>query len=225
MVGHTVADVTPYYADDLVTLYHGDCREVLPLLPDGSFSAIITDPPYGVGVAEWDQEADWRWAEHAARLLTEPGHLFCFWSVSGLREFPDIPGLDYERVIVWSKPMTRSSQRGNATWHWEPIFWFKRGKAQLTECVSDVLTVNPPLFRTHPENVNHPTQKPLAAVRPLVQWSGADVILDPFAGSGTTLRAAADLGKRCVGIEREERYCELTVQRLAQGALDFGEAS
>jgi DNA modification methylase len=91
--------------------------------------------------------------------------------------------------------------------------------------VSDVLTVNPPLFRTHPENVNHPTQKPLDVVRQLVQWSGAERILDPFAGSGTTLRAAADLGKRAVGIERDERYCEIAAKRLAQGVLNFDEAS
>jgi DNA modification methylase len=217
--------VNPYYEDESVTLYHGDCREVLVGLADASFGAIVTDPPYGVGVAEWDKVADWEWATHADRLLTDPAHLFCFWSVMGLRQFPDIAGLEYERVVVWSKPMSRSSQRGNATWHWEPIFWFKKGKASLTECVSDVLTVNPPLFRTHPENVNHPTQKPLDVVRQLVQWSGAERILDPFAGSGTTLRAAADLGKRAVGIERDERYCEIAAKRLAQGVLNFDEAS
>lgn len=210
--------MTPYYSDDLVTLYLGDNREILPTIGDESIGLIATDPPYEVGVAAWDK-ADWEWATHAERIMAPDSSLFCFWSVSGLREFPDLPGLTYERVLVWSKPMTRSAQRANATWHWEPIFWWKKGKPMLTECVSDVLTANPPLFKVNPENVAHPTQKPLEVMRRLVQLGGAEPVLDPFAGSGTTLRAAKDLGLRSIGIEREERYCEIAAQRFLQESL------
>lgn len=214
----------PYYDDGLVTLYNADCREVLPTMADRSIGMILTDPPYGVGVADWDKEADWAWADHAARLLVDDAHLFCFWSVSKLREFPDLPDLTYERVLVWSKPMTMSSQRAGATWHWEPVFWWKKGKPVLTECVSDVIEANPPLFRTHPENVAHPTQKPLTVIQRLLQLGGGDPVLDPFCGSGTTLVAAKAAGVRAVGIEVNKDYCDIAVKRLAQGSLfDMGE--
>lgn len=68
----------------------------------------------------------------------------------------------------------------------------------------------------------HPTQKPEAIVRPLAQYSSAGVILDPFVGSGTTLRVARELGRRAVGIEANERYCEIAALRMGQEVLDFG---
>lgn len=208
----------PYYDDGTCVIYHGDCRDVLPHL-DAEADVVLTDPPYGVGVAEWDKVADWTWAGEIARVMAVDSHLFCFWSVSGIRDFPDIPGLVYERVLVWSKPMTMSNQRAGATWHWEPIWWWRKGKAALTASMSDVLTANPPLFRVNPENVAHPTQKPLAVVRTLLVAGGGELVLDPFMGSGTTLRAAKDLGRRAIGIEIEERYCEIAAKRLSQETL------
>ena len=74
------------------------------------------------------------------------------------------------------------------------------------------------------EGKSHPTQKPL----PLMQWCVAftsGTVLDPFMGSGTTLRAAKDLGRKAIGVEIEERYCEIAAQRLSQQVLDFGEAA
>ena len=206
----------PYYEHGGITIYHGDCREILPTLEP--VDLVLTDPPYGVGVAAWDI-VDWQWSDLIAERMTVAAHLFAFWSVSKLREFRDIRGLKYERVLVWSKPMTMSAKRGNATWHWEPIYWFRKPDAQLTECVSDVLTENPPLFRSHPENVAHPTQKPLDLLRRLAVLGGGNSILDPFMGSGTTLRAAKDLGRRAIGIEIEERYCEIAATRLSQEVL------
>lgn len=210
--------MTPYYADGLVTIYHGRCEDVLPTLAPESVGLVVTDPPYGVGVAAWDV-VDWGWVPAAVRAMRPDTHLFCFWSVARLRDFPDLPDLTYERVLVWSKPMTMSAQRANATWHWEPIFWWKKGKPTLTESVSDVITANPPLFRVNPENVAHPTQKPLSLVRRLVDWGGGDPVLDPFVGSGTTLVAAKEAGRHAIGIEAEERYCEIAAQRCSQEVL------
>ena len=85
--------------------------------------------------------------------------------------------------------------------------------------MSDVITVNPPLFRTHPENVAHPAQKPLSLIRRLLELGGGASVLDPFMGSGTTLRAAKDLGRKAIGIEIEERYCEIAARRMGQEVL------
>lgn len=217
----------PYYHDESsgITIYHADCREILPLLEPGSIDLVLTDPPYGVNVAEWDKVADWSWADHAHRVMRDDTSLLCFWSVPGIPDVPTPADLVYERILVWSKPMTLSSQRANATWHWEPIFWWKKGKPKLSRCVSDVLTYNPPLFRTNPENVNHPTQKPVGLIRELLDLASPEggIILDPFMGSGTTLRAAKDLGRRAIGIELEERYVEVAIKRLEQSVLPLAE--
>ena len=78
------------------------------------------------------------------------------------------------------------------------------------------------MLRVGSEPRFHPTQKPLAVIKWAVSLAPAcETVLDPFMGSGTTLRAAKDLGKKCVGIDREERYCEIAVKRLSQGVFDF----
>jgi site-specific DNA-methyltransferase (adenine-specific) len=202
------------------TLYLGDCREILPTL--GRVDAVVTDPPYGVNVAEWDKDINREWVNLIP--AADDCHAFVFWSVSRLLEFVPLGGgFQYERVLVWHKPMTFSSQRGGATWHWEPVFWYRRGKAKLVECVSDVLVANPPLTRLHPENEAHPTQKPIAPVAELVRLSGANTILDPFMGSGTTGVACARLGRRFIGIEIEPRYFDIACRRIeeAQRQGDF----
>lgn len=192
------------------TLYRGDCLEVMPTLP--KVDAVVTDPPYGVGVAEWDKDFNRDWVNLIQ--AKDDCHAFVFWSVDRLLEFVPLPGFKYERVLVWHKPMSRSNQRAGATWHWEPVFWYRAGKAKLVECVSDVITVNPPIFRSHPENVNHPTQKPLGIVKELVRLSGSETILDPFMGSGTTGVACVKLGRKFIGIEIEKKYFDIAVERI-----------
>lgn len=200
---------------DCCSVVQGDCLELMKQLPDGCVDAVITDPPYGVGIASWDLDIDNHWCETLQYILTRNSSLFCFWSVPRIREFPEIPGLVYERILVWSKPMTLSAHRANCTWHWEPIWWWKKGNPVLNECISDVIEVNPPLFRVHPENVAHPTQKPLEIIHRLIDLIDSETILDPFLGSGTTAVAAKKLGRHFLGFEISEEYCRIARERIA----------
>lgn len=204
--------MTPYYDDGQVTVYHGDCREVLPAL---TFDAIVTDPPYGLAGIVQGGEAEWpRWERHLSAsldwdhvapsfvpaIVAQARHAI----VWGGNYFPLPPARGW---LVWDK-VVRSFSTGHCELAWttlpQPVRAFSYANGQLAT-----------------EGKQHPTQKPL----PLMRWSlgflpsDCGVIVDPFMGSGTTLRAAKDLGRFAIGIEIEERYCEMAVKRLAQEVL------
>ncbi len=132
----------------------------------------------------------------------------------------DAAPLSFFHAVVWDK-----SARGNGLgWRFRRNYEFvmvahrKGGKLAWAE---DSVAV-PNIIRTAPEsNTLHPTTKPLDLVAQFIKWhtTAGQLVLDPFMGSGTTLRAAKDLGRRAVGIEIEERYCEIAVRRLAQEVL------
>lgn len=217
----------PYYDQDGITIYHTDCRDILPLLEPDSIDLVLTDPPYGVDRVGWNDKAeDVRLSEWVSQWLTvAPYALFSGMAKGVWNLGQTLNGVcEIYRVLVWHKPMVLNGGRANFTWHWEPIVFVGRigTKAPWKPFyVSDVISVSPPAFRTHPENQPHNSQKPLMLMRtliePLTEVDG--VILDPFMGSGTTLRAAKDLGRKAIGIEIEEKYCEIAVQRLAQQVL------
>ena len=228
----------PYYEDDLVTLYHGDCRELFTELGDASVDAVITDPPYsdrthgqaktnkGHGVKAIDfeslTEAD------LDVLLTECGRVSRRWVVASLDyrhavHVDDAPpaGLRTLRIGIWVKPnpmpQISADRPGQG---WEAIAFMHRADVKPAwngGGRSGVWTF--PVV----QNVGHPTVKPLPMVSDWVRLftEPGDTILDPFAGSGTTLRAASDNGRRAIGIEREERYCEVAAKRLGQQAFDL----
>jgi site-specific DNA-methyltransferase (adenine-specific) len=235
----------PYYADESVTLYHGDCREVLATLGDQSVDCVITDPPYdsrthggaltNKGGAKGGAIAvDFAAFTHERQLETfvELGRITRGWVIATLAtstafrfDLDPPPGLRSLRVGVWVKPNPMPQISGDRPgMGWEPVMFMHRiggrpkwnggGKAGVWSA---------PVA----QNEGHPTAKPLAMVRDWVQLftNPGDLILDPFAGSGTTLRAALDEGRKAIGVELEERYCEVIAKRLAQGVLDFGSAS
>jgi site-specific DNA-methyltransferase (adenine-specific) len=236
--------VTPYYADESVTLYHGDCREILAALPDRSFDAVITDPPYsdwthsqaktnrdkghGVKSVKFDSLSD----EDLAVVLQECGRVTRRWVIATLdhrhafqvNENPPT-GLRTLRIGVWVKPnpmpQISADRPGQG---WEAIAFMHRADVKPSWHGGGKAGV-----WTHPvvQNAGHPTAKPLPMVGDWVRLftDSGDTVFDPFAGSGTTLRAAVDNGRKAVGCELDERYCELIVKRLAQGALDFGGAA
>lgn len=200
--------VKPYYDDGRgIVIYHGDCREVLPTL--GPVDLVLTDPPYGMRKAEWDMQivpvADWL---PACRLLG-PTVLFC-----GVQGVFDYPRPDW--ILSWTR--VASAQRNGALGgfnNWEPILAYG-----LKALCNDTVSVP-----NIPDGIDgHPTPKPLRLIRLLLSRLSGETVLDPFMGSGTTLVAAKQLGRRAIGIEIEERYCAIAVERLRQEVLDFASA-
>ena len=196
----------PYYDHDGITIYHGDCREILPEL---EANVLVTDPPYGINFA--GQPTKWQ---------RRAGHLAVAWDVEAFTDVNLLLGCAEEHVIwggnyyalppsrgwlAWIKPDAPPSM-GSAEFAWTSL---DRNARHLIHSIS----------ATNRERVGHPTQKPLTVMRWSLDGLRDGTILDPFMGSGTTLRAAKDLGRKAIGIEIEERYCEIAAQRLGQEVL------
>tara|TARA_R110000824_G_scaffold156634_1_gene329817 strand:- start:280 stop:930 length:651 start_codon:yes stop_codon:yes gene_type:complete len=210
----------PYYSDDLVAIYHGDCRDILPAL---TFDVIVTDPPYGVEVVKKDGRTGFTSKVATSReyrpvqgddVPLDPRWLLDYGRrqiVFGVSHFAAWPGPG--RLLVWDK---RDGMGSNNFADVEVAWDSQRGPSRLIRHkqmgmigdLGDIRRV-------------HPTQKPLRVMRWIVDQctDQTDTVCDPFMGSGTTLRAAMDLGRKAVGIELDERYCEIAAQRLSQQVL------
>jgi DNA modification methylase len=201
----------PYYKDDYVTIYHGDCREIVPTL--GRFDLLLTDPPYGIGTwndrSESDEtrfcQADFGWDQRPSNETM----VLCLASarkaiVFGFNHLAEMLGAT-KGVIVWDKKFNGVH--------------FNDCELAWTRGINDACR----MFRFSPASADrkqHPTEKPLALMNWCIGLAGdVQTILDPFAGSGTTGRAAKDLGRKAVLIEREERYCEIAARRMEQEVL------
>ncbi len=239
----------PYYQDGLTTIYHGDCREILPGISD--VDLVLTDPPYSISVAGMSHvrapgqgvrnfdfcQGDSDWAAMtskvvaAIKLCSAPSmYVWC-----GHRQFgPLVECLEgagmATRFLVWSKQCPSPAPPGSGwpsgaelcVYAYRPgRFWAYRGERSSPK--SNVIVADS--FRHGmPGKWPHPTQKPSAVITPLILASSrsGDLVLDPFMGSGTTLIAAKNLNRRAIGIEIEERYCEIAAKRLSQEVLEFG---
>jgi DNA modification methylase len=203
----------PYYEHAGITIYLGDCREILPTL--GTFDLLLTDPPYGIS-ADRDrnsQENGWRdygssgWDKKRA---SDEDVLAC---VSRAK-----------KAIVWGGNYFRlPPSMGWMIWD-KGQRWFSLADAELawtsSSCATRVFDFS--RARMKEDFREHPTQKPEELMRwCIVNREPSLSILDPYMGSGTTLRAAKDLGKTAVGIDREERYCEIAARRLQQEVLSL----
>ena len=222
---------TAFYAEDGISIHHADCGDVLPLLPSDSVGLCCTDPPYGVGYRRrfdnkhdpiiGDEELSWLEPifSEVYRVLRPDSLGVCFYGwphaetfvrawkrvgfrlVSHLCFVKNVPGLGH---------FTRSGH--------ESAFLLAKGRpAPPTGTIVDTI-----VWQREHESF-HPNQKPLAAITRIVDAFAPDqgLVLDPFLGSGTTLRAAKDLGLRGIGIEIDERYCIKASRRMAQGVLPF----
>jgi DNA modification methylase len=208
----------PYYEQDGITLYHGDCRDILPTFADKSFDLCLTDPPYGVGYAYdgYDDVA----TNFVSEILPVLSALASSVPTATCCSMRQMWGLPFARwVLCWNKPgSTRRNSVGGFS-IWEPIFLYGQG----WRVANDALTL--PDCVNHDKGNNHPCPKPLKLFLWLASLHDSTRILDPFCGSGTTLVAAKQLGRRAVGIELSEKYCEIAVKRLAQMQLQFESAN
>lgn len=228
---------TAYYSDGGITLYNGDCLDVLRRLPDDSVDLVLTDPPYNCinrasgGLRVLDKgSADSAPVDIDAtvtelvRLCTGSFYVFCgdLFLSDWLRAFKD-RGLSV-RPGTWEKP-NPSPMNGDKMWlsAAEYCAFARKPKAFFS------LSCRPNVWRSKVERdvPGHPTPKPLGLMTMLAEAScpPGGTILDPFAGSGTTLVAAARLGMNAIGVEIDPGYCDLTVRRIAQRGFDFGDAA
>ena len=235
----------PYYDHAGITIYHGDALDVLRSATDLQFGAVIGDPPYCSGgrqqaqargivsKANGTEDADWFltdnmgsdsyvwWMREIAGELfaraATGAHLYMF---TDWRQYTNVvtacetKGWALRGVVVWDK------DRGGAMgsfWRnnheWIPVF--SKGPPRALP--------HGGFFNTwrgsKPQGGPHPTMKPPGLVQYLVEACGDATVLDPWMGSGTTLVAAKNLGRRAIGIEIEERYCEIAARRLSQEVL------
>jgi hypothetical protein len=235
--------VTPYYDRDGITIYHGDCLDVLPTL--APVDHVITDPPYAIMVVHTSRAATAGYGKAAAleydgitatirgAVAQEIGRLVRRWalvfcdaeSLTDWRVALDASGLRHMRSGAWVSPACTPQFTGDRPGTgWEACTiahapgrsrWNGGGRPA-------VWIINRPGSGSEERAAaGHPTPKPSALLDQIVAdfTDAGDLILDPFMGSGTTLVAAKRLGRRAIGIEREERYCAAAVRRLAQDAL------
>lgn len=216
---------TPYYSDDLVTLYHGDCREILPRL-DG-ITALVTDPPYGIKVqtnyGSRGRGAATRSHDYGPSMIGDdgpfdPAHLLGYPRVVlfGANHYADkLPASPC--WLVWDKLDGLTSRREvgfNDQADTELVWTNKRAPARLfSHRWMGMLKASERGVRRV-----HPTQKPVDLMRwvLLATTVDGDLIADPYAGSGSTLVAARALGRRVIGVEIDERYCEVIATRLSE---------
>lgn len=204
----------PYYSDKWVTIYHGDCREILSELwvPNllTTVDLLLTDPPYK-GFNK-DHHRDWEILDidELFLLFLPTIRQFIFWSV--LDNFP----LDYSAVHIWWKRNSQSAHR------YERIFE-RNGKGIYK--VFDSRVVTSPVTAKFAQDTfyNHPTQKPESLIREILEYASfaGDLILDPFLGSGTTCYCAKKLNRYSIGIEIEEKYCEIAAKRCCQDVMEL----
>jgi len=227
--------VKPYYDHAGIQIFHADCRDILPTIPPGSVDLVLTDPPYGIGAArsafrgqgvkrhmtglvagkaipkrdygdsEWDDVpadpaiigrllrcSDWQIIFGGNYFDLGPARCYLVWDkLRGETDYADAE-------LAWTN-LDKAVRV--IRWRWNGFLQEHAGRAK--------------------EERFHPTQKPLQVVTWAIHQAPPTVvtILDPFMGSGTTLLAAKQLGRRAIGIEIEERYCEIAAKRLSQEIL------
>ena len=196
----------PYYEREGIVIYNADCRDIFPHLPQ--VDLVLTDPPYGIGIAsnpfrqkheknEWDNEPV---DKELLLSYISKGRFAIVWGGN----YFGLPA--HQKFLVWDKEQPEDFSSAMCEQAWTNI----PGPAKL--------------FRRRVIGYfkQHPTQKPSELMSWCIQQTlEAQTILDPFMGSGTTLVAAKELGRKAIGIEIEERYCEIAAKRLSQEVIPF----
>lgn len=209
----------PYYDHAGITIYHGDCREILPQLP--KVDLVLTDPPYGMSFV-----SNYRIVKHEAihgdsalpidliwlaiYKATAAAYVFCRWD-----NLPQMP--PPKSVLTWIKNnWSMGDLEHEHGRQWEACCFYPREEHVFIKRIPDVI------FANRTGNSLHPTEKPTQLMKIILEANRGNYILDPFMGSGTTLVAAKQLGRKAIGIEIEEKYCEIAAKRLSQEVLPLG---
>lgn len=210
----------PYYDQDGITIYHGDCKEVLSDLPP--IDIVLTDPPYGINYQsnhhkglkfdklQGDGIYPVETLKDLIRLSRNAVYAFTRWDMLWKLPTP-------KSFIVWVKNnWGMGDLQHEYARQWEGCAFYANSGHEWTDGrPQDVLIVD----RVGSGQLKHPTEKPIVLLEKLLIQCQGDMVLDPFMGSGSTLRAAKNLNKKAIGIEIEEKYCELAAERMAQGVL------
>jgi len=222
VVKYSDVELKPYYQDEWVTIYRGDCREILPSLP--KVDLVLTDPPYNGDIKylsyydsrPWDEYT--QWLVGIIKASEEVSYGPCIYFVSK-------PGLIYLMQAYpphWVGAWTRGpgNPAGNIRGtliipYWEPYLIYGN-MGTVYGRIKDWYDI-----RQNVENINHPCPKPISLMKTIINSGEWQTILDPFCGSGTTLFAAKQLNRHCIGIEIEEKYCEIASNRCRQTVMDF----
>lgn len=216
----TAQALTPYYSDDWVTIYHGDCRDILPLAGD----VVLTDFPYGIGLdygVSFDDSQGYlrdliSTALPLMQLSAPVTALTC--GIANMWRYPSPTW-----TLCWYMANGCASTGKWGFNQWQPVLvygtdpYLKRGMGRRP----DVIITAAPNSGAD-KRLGHPCPKPIEAWRKvLYRVSPVDhqQIIDPFMGSGTTLVAAKASGRKAIGIEIEEKYCEIAAKRMAQEVL------
>lgn len=220
----------PYYRDESVTLFHADCRDVLPSIDPATVALVIADPPYGVGER----------CDRLARKRTALARCNDFPQIAGDDEpFDPAHLLRFRRLILFGANHYADRLPPSPTWLvWDKLAGLTSGRDLGFNDQADVEMIWTNLGgparliphrwmgvikggSEHDQRRVHPTQKPVALMERLIErfTQPGDLILDPYCGSGPVPRACKNLGRHCIAVELVEDYCRKTVDRLAQSVL------
>lgn len=231
----------PYYEHAGITIYHGDCMEILPKMQ--KVDLILTDPPYGIDFHSARPSEERKkekivndgleaylsmlpeMYKQFSNVLKDGGVMCCFCCGGGTPSLAyawiEVPKhLTLENVCIWDKGFVGMGWRYR--FQWEAVIIATKGDRKTWNGGnnrSNILQFK----KVIPQAGDHPTPKPESLMRQLIEdnCNPGDLIIDPFLGSGTTLRAAKDLGRKAIGIEIEEKYCEIAAKGLQQEVLKF----
>lgn len=222
--------IKPYFDDGTVTIYHGDCAEILPFL---SYDCVITDPPYGISFAAQPTKWQRRTKVQGGRVAGKGAKGDATVTLAERETWDDVTVDDVVASIVGD---SRPAIIWGGNYYALPpkrgwLCWFKpdappsMGAFELawTNLDQNTRMISCSISQTNGERLGHPNQKPARVMSWCLSFV-TGVICDPFLGSGTTLRVAKDAGRKAIGIEREERYCEMAARRMSQQTL-FGGAA
>ena len=211
--------INPYYEHAGITIYHGDCLAIMPELEE-KVDLVLADPPYGIN-----------WNTNYTRFTRERGFNQPYPAVTNDdKPFNPEPFLKFPQVILWGYNCFANKLPLGTILIWDKRY--KNGEAFLADGEAAwwnkghaVYIYSQTWQGSHKEGEKvrvHPTQKPERLMKWCIEKAGKiETILDPFMGSGTTLRAAKDMNRKAIGIEIEEQYCEIAAKRLQQEVFNF----